>query len=439
MKKQNPPQIGAEIILEISGVTNQGLGIGRFNDLVVFAANTLAGEKVRARITKVYKNYSLAQALELIQISPSRVEPLCPYFQECGGCSLQHASYPHQLEIKRQILQDCLERIGGFQDLEVEECVAAPEPYHYRNRGRLQVSGHKLGFYARESKSLVETKACLVWDEALNSLLKDLKGELAAAEGLVQVSLQKGKEDDLGLVLLTRFRSERNRALAEELVQKFPKLAYVAENINPKADSPVFGGQWRHLAGREFLETSLRGLDFCLSPGSFIQVNGAQTENLYREILRLAQLKGNETVLDIYCGVGTIGLYLAAHCGKVLGVEDYPPAIENAKLNARLNRIDNAEFFSGAAQDILPKWAKEGLKSQVVVVDPPRKGCDVQVIEAICEIKPERIIYVSCDPATLARDLKAFCQRGCRIQKVKPFDMFPQGVNLETVSLISRI
>ncbi len=443
------PQTGDEICLEISGLNHQGMGIGRFHGPAIFIKGALPREIVKAKIIKTHKKYAIGKLLEIIKESPDRISPPCPYFGACGGCSLQHILYKEQLKFKKQRLKDSLERIGGIKNPNIEDVMASPKEFYYRNRGRFHIfweeNGLKLGYFEYNAQNIINIKKCLIVDEEINKILFYLQKHLPEYRkglgGLYQIAIQSNSRGEIGLIFMTKEDNPAYRELALALLKNFPKIIYIAANIR-KAKAPArsitSGGEWRHLAGDKALNESYNGLSFALSPGSFSQVNRGQTLNLYAKIKEYAALGGEETVLDIYCGVGAIALYLAPFCRRVMGVEESKTAIINAKSNALANGIENAEFFAAPAEEILPLWAEQGLKPQVIVVDPPRQGCNEAVISAIAAMEPGKIIYVSCDPATLARDLRILNTAGYKIKKTLPFDMFPQTGHVETVVLMSR-
>ena len=420
--------------LTVDGVTSDGRGVGRLQGLAVFVEGALPGERVLARITGRKKNYALARTLRVLEASPGRAEPSCPWYDVCGGCSLQHADYQTELEIKRLILQQSLRRLAG-QELEVPLPLPSPTPLHYRNRAVLHYDGTSLGFYNERSHQPVPVASCQLLRPELNDLLALVRDTLPAS-GLPELRGAALRCSADGQRLLLTFichkRQGRLSAVAEELMRKQPKLISVWENDGPPVYS-VYGEKWRLLAGAEKLRDQIGPVAVDLSPASFLQVNPGQTTALYDLVRGFAGLDGSQRVLDLYSGVGSIALYLAGSARQVWGVESYAPAAADAADNAALNGADNCRFETGRAEDILPRWAQQGRRFDRAVLDPPRAGCDKRLLDAVARMAPPRLVCVSCAPATLARDLAVLRSCGYAVEKLQPADMFPRTCHVETV------
>lgn len=437
--------IGQIIDLEISGFSQDGAGIGRHQGQVVFVPQALPQETVRVRVCSLRKNYVLAEIVEILSPSPHRIPASCPIYNNCGGCQLQHIAYEEQLRLKEQMVTATLQRIGGVT-CKVEPIIGAKTPCHYRNRAQFHIKisqGQcRIGFFARGSHDLTEAEGCLLLKPELNMLYKSAKKNLPAfaaqMEGLHRLVLKCNHD---GSALAAIFIADRELAvlpeLAEILHKECPSLGSVMENIQ-KEDSPVlFGKKWRLLWGKTYLPERIQGLNFVVDAGSFTQVNHAQMEILYRKVLAYSAPGREETLIDLYCGTGTISLLLAQKAARVIGVEEFAPAVKDARNNAALNRIANAEFIAGRAEEELPRLLRSGIRPQTIVLDPPRQGCKPEVLEAAFAMDSAKIVYVSCDPATLARDLRICAAGGYLPTIIQPVDMFPHTEHVETVCLLT--
>lgn len=453
-----------EVMLIIDDLGTNGEGIGHIDGYALFVKGALPGEKVRVRLMKLNKNYGFARLLEIIEPSPERRMPFCEAFGKCGGCTLQHLSYEGQLAFKDKKVRDCLSRIGAI-DLDKVEWLPiigctdeqSQLPLAYRNKAQFPVRQDKdgnpvIGFFAGRSHQLIPVSSCGIQHPRINAVVEDVlhfmkKYHMTAYNeeshtGLVRhIYVRRGYHT--GQIMLCVVINGRKIPHEEEFIQHFSKMEDMTSlylNVNCEKTNVILGKKMRLLWGQETIEDRIGGIGFRISPQSFYQVNPQQTEKLYACAAEFADLKGNETVWDLYCGIGTISLYLAKKMdaqkgGRVIGVEIVPEAIENAKENARRNAISNAEFYCGAAEDVAEKLPQS---ADVVVVDPPRKGCDAKLLDTIVTMKPERVVYVSCDPATLARDVKILEEKGYRMVKGRACDMFPQGGHVETVCLLTR-
>ena len=472
--KIKPPfRTGQMLELQIDGLGHDGEGVGRAQGFTFFIPGAIPGDQVLAVVKQVKKNYGFAEVVKVISPSPDRVMPECSVFGRCGGCALQHMDYQAQLRWKRQRVVDALQRIGGFSDPVVHETIGMAQPFRYRNKGQYPVtlSGEQLvaGFYAKGSHEVVACQDCLIQHPLNNRIVSEVS-RLAMEFGLDaynehtgqgflrHILIKTGFETGEALcVLVTNGRDfpegdgdakdskvDRNsrRSGAEfgrRLQQAVPELVGVVQNINTQKTNVILGDETRTLWGRDALIDELCGLQFKISARSFFQVNPLQTAVLYNKALEYAALNGTETVLDLYCGIGTISLLLAGRSRQVIGVEYVEDAVVDARNNAEMNGISNVDFYAGDAGTVLENLAGEGINFDVAVLDPPRAGCDAKVLRILANLKVPRIVYVSCNPASLARDLKLLAEMGYGLKEAQPVDMFPQTSHVETVVLMSRV
>ena len=435
----------------IDGYSSEGLGIARVNGAVVFVPHAVRGEEIDLRITKVMKTSCAGEIVKIHDPSPERMEPECPYAGKCGGCAYRHLTYPEELWAKRQRVQDALTRIGGL-DLTVEKILGAKNPEHYRNKSQYPVGADgSIGFFQARTHKVVPIRRCLIQTEAADRTAQAVgewmrRYKISAydettGKGLVRhvcVRVNR-KGESLCCVVVNGNKVPREPELAAYVTAAVPHTVGVLLNSNTRRGNVVLGDKYRTLFGRNYLMDTLCGLEFKLSMPSFYQVNRDQAEVLYGKALEFAGLTGNETVLDLYCGIGTITLCLAKAAKRVIGAEIVPPAIRDAKENALRNHIENAEFFCGDAADIAAKLESDGLRPDVVTVDPPRKGLAPEVIASVAAMGPEKVVYVSCDPATLGRDVKIFREFGYEAKRAAAVDMFPGTAHVETVCLLSKL
>jgi 23S rRNA (uracil1939-C5)-methyltransferase len=445
-----------EYTVIIEDMSVEGAGVGKVGGVPVFVKDALIGDEVKIGITKVKKNYAFARVIEIIRPSADRVEPVCSFACACGGCQIQQLSYEKQLAFKETKVRNNLERIGGIKQPPMKPIIGMDEPFHYRNKAQFPVGTDKngkpvAGFYAGRTHSIIANTDCAlgvaVNQPILETVLAHMKKygipayDETTGEGLLRhVMIRYGftsKEIMVCLVI-----NGKTFPHAQELVDelcRFDGMKSITLNINQKNTNVILGSELVTLWGEAYIQDEIDGIVFRISPLSFYQVNPVQTSKLYGKALEYAQLTGEETVWDLYCGIGTISLFLARQAKKVYGVEIIPEAIEDAKNNARLNKITNAEFFVGRSEEVLPAYyADTNETADVIVVDPPRKGCDETLLDTIVKMQPNRVVYVSCDSATLARDLKYLTAHGYRLEEVTPVDMFPGTVHVETVVLMSR-
>ena len=434
----------------IDGYSSEGLGIARVNGAVVFVPHAVRGEEIDLRITKVMKTSCAGEIVKIHNPSPERMEPECPYAGKCGGCAYRHLTYPEELWAKRQRVQDALTRIGGL-DLTVEEILGAKNPEHYRNKSQYPVGADgSICFFQARTHKVVPIRRCLIQTEtadrtaqAVGEWMRRYKisaYDETTGKGLVRhvcVRVNR-KGESLCCVVVNGNKVPREPELAAYVTAAVSHTVGVLLNSNTRRGNVILGDKYRTLFGRNYLMDTLCGLKFKLSMPSFYQVNRDQAEALYGKALEFAGLTGNETVLDLYCGIGTITLCLAKAAKRVIGAEIVPPAIRDAKENALRNHVENAEFFCGDAADIAAKLESDGLRPDVVTVDPPRKGLAPEVIASVAAMGPEKVVYVSCDPATLGRDVKIFREFGYEAKRAAAVDMFPGTAHVETVVLLSR-
>ena len=431
----------------IEGYSSEGLGIARIDGQVVFVHGAVRGELCRILVMKVLKNAAFGKVTELLEPSPERREPDCPYYGRCGGCDFRHLSYREELWAKRQRVQDALTRLGG-SDVEVEEIFGAADPLYYRNKSQYPVSAGKVGFYRARTHDVVDIEHCLIQKpqaDAAAAALRDYLRDFAVpsydektGRGLLRHLYVRTNRrgESLVCVLANGERLPHEEELVGRLRRAVPDCVGVVLGVNTRRGNTILGERYRTLWGADTLEDELCGLTFRLSVPSFYQVNRDQAEVLYRKAVEYAGLTGGELVVDLYCGAGTITQVMAGGAGRVIGAEIVPEAIEDARENARRNGIENVEFFCGDAAQLAADFAGRGLRPDVICVDPPRKGLAPEVIAAAAQMAPQRVVYVSCDPGTLGRDVKRFAEYGYRVQRAAACDLFPGTRHVETVCLL---
>ena len=458
-KKPKQPELqkNQQIEVSITDYTQEGLGIGRVGAMAVFVKDTVIGDRVRAAVTRVKATYAYARVLEILEASKDRVKPACPAAGPCGGCQLQMMNYPAQLAFKENRVRSCLTRIGHFPEdrLPMEPIIGMADPWRYRNKAQYPIGSDKsgkiiTGFYAGRTHSIIPHDDCLIGDGRNKAILDIIIAHMrqyqissydeTSGRGLVRhVIIRTARDGKVMVCLVINGKSIPHMQKLTERLGRFEGISGIVLNVNTKNTNVILGNETRTVWGNEYLEDTIKDIRFQISARSFFQINRIQTERLYQTALEYADLSGHETVWDLYCGIGTISLFLARNAGWVYGVEYVPEAIEDAKRNAALNGIRNTSFYAGLVEDILPRMQEEeNIHADVIVLDPPRKGCDEKVLRTIISMQPDRIVYVSCDPATLARDLRYLCDNGFSLEKVRPCDMFAQSVHVETVVLLSR-
>ena len=485
------------IELKIDDIGVDGSGIGKVDGMTFFVKDAVIGDRVSAKVMKLKKNYGYARFMELLEASPFRVEPKCPLYRKCGGCQIQALSYEKQLEYKENKIRNNLMRIGGFVEdgIPMEPIIGMKDAYHYRNKAQFPVGRDKegniiSGFYAARTHSMIPVENCYLGVPQNQEVMERVLGWMNQYQiepydetnglGLIRhVLIRYGfRTGQLMVCLVINGKSlPKSEPLIDSLL-RIKGMASITISINRQRNNVIMGNVVKTLWGADYIEDFIGDVKFCISPLSFYQINPVQTEVLYQKVLEYAELNGDEVVWDLYCGIGTISLFLARHARKVYGVEIVPQAVEDARQNARINGIENAVFFVGKAEEVLEKtcgvgaavgkneedgdggvrekavqedftvekeregerWAEEEkmMWPQVVVVDPPRKGCQERLLESIVRVKPEKVVYVSCDSATLARDLKYLRGNGYEMKRGVGIDQFCQTVHVETVVLLTH-
>lgn len=442
---------------EIVDIGEGGVGIGKHEGFTVFVDGALLGEIVDVKINKSKKKYAEGVISKIKKPSDFRVDRVCSMkYRNCGGCQIQELDYKKQLEIKTNLVKENLKRIGGFDDLIVHDTIGMEEPFRYRNKAQFPVQKEgdklKIGFYKKKSHDVIDMDKCVIQhdkNDEIISVIRDyiLENNISVYDekthrGTLRHVLTKigfATDEVMVVLVVTDERLPNLETLVQNLNEKIQGFKTLVLNFNKEKTNVILGHKNKNIYGDGKIVDYIGSLKFEISPLSFFQVNPVQTEVLYNKALEYANLKEGDKVFDIYCGIGTISLFLAQKAEKVYGVEIIPAAIEDAKKNAKLNELDNTEFFVGKAEEVVPRLYKEGKRSNVVVVDPPRKGCDEKVLDTIVSMNPDRVVYVSCNPATLARDLKYLDDRGYRCEVVQPVDMFPHTMHVETVVLMSKV
>ena len=446
--------------LYIDDIGNEGEGIGHIDGYALFLKDAVIGDKVRAKIIKTKKNYGFARVEEVIEASKDRVSPRCSKARQCGGCTLQHLAYEKQLEYKFNKVKNCLERIGGLENIEekMEPILGMEEPFYYRNKAQFPVGYDKegnliTGFYAGRTHHIIDCTHCMIQhpvnEQILLKVLDYMKKNNITAydekthKGLVRhIVTRVGFKTGEIMVCLVVNGSKKNLRNLEMLVDSLTEvegMTSICVNINKEKTNRILGSKTEEVYGKPYIYDYIGNVKYQIGPLSFFQVNPTQTKVLYEKAMEYADLKGEETVWDLYCGIGTISLFLAQKAKKVYGVEIVKEAIDDARLNAKMNGFDNAEFFVGKAEEVLPReYEKNGVYADTIGVDPPRKGCDSKLLETMVKMTPKRIVYVSCDPATLARDLKVLSEQGYEVEKVCAVDQFSHSSHVETVVRLKR-
>lgn len=443
-----------KIELTIDALTSEGSGVGRYNGLAVFVRGTVPQDKIIAHIIKRSKNYAIGIIDKILQPSPERIESDCPYSKKCGGCSFRHMTYDEELKYKKSRVQDALNRIGHL-DIEVDEIIGADDLTHYRNKAQypVDISDGEMsaGFYAYKSHRIIPCADCKLqpaeFEKGLEAFAKWIESENITSyneqtgKGLLRhIYFRKGfaTGEVMACAVINANSIPNGELLVSLLKEKVDGLTSVAVNINKEKTNVILGKETNIIWGEKYIRDSLLDKDFLISPNSFYQVNHNQCEKLYAKAKEFAGFTGTETVLDLYCGVGTIGLTMAENVKQLVGIEIIPQAIENAKENAKINHITNAQFICADAPKGAEILKKQGVNPDIIILDPPRKGCDKSLFDTIEQLSPKKIVYVSCDSATLARDLAILKEKGYEAKKVSAVDMFPRTPHVECVTLIEK-
>ena len=447
------------VVIEDMG--NDGEGIGKVDGFTVFVKDGIVGDHLLIKLTKIKKNYAYAR-IEKVEIpSPFRTIPRCPIHKQCGGCQIQALDYMEQLEFKQRKVINHLVRIGGFEQDRIERSmdsiIGMEEPYRYRNKAQYPVGMDKdgniiTGFYAGRTHVIIPVEDCMIGSEKNAKILNIVKkymqencvtpyDELTHKGEIRHILIRIGQDtDEIMVSLVINGKKLPKEEMLIQLLREIKGMTSISISSNTEKTNVIMGKEIRLLWGSEFITDRIGSVIFRISPLSFFQINSIQTEKLYRTALEYADLQGGETVWDLYCGIGTISLFMAQKAAKVYGVEIVPEAIRDARENAKLNHMDNVTFFVGKAEEILPeKYESEKIYADVIVVDPPRKGCDQACLETILKMMPEKVVYVSCDSSTLARDLKILCENAYEIKKIRAVDQFCHTTHVETVCLLSKL
>ena len=439
----------------VQDLTHEGHGVVKIDRYPIFVPYALIDEEIEYKIIKVKKNFAIGKLQQVHVASESRVEPPCVYYHKCGGCQLQHMDYQAQLAMKKEQVVNLFHRKGNFADTPIRDVIGMEDPWYYRNKSQLPVGrnkdGHvKMGFFRQRSHDIIDMEECLIQHPSQNEIMVALKqwfDELGVSvyderskRGLIRhVVIRSGYyTDQLMVIFVTNGKKFKQRnTLVQRLTSQFPQITSIKQNINTSHSNVIMGKKSILLFGAEQIDDRLSDVEFKISDQSFYQINASQTEKLYQKALDYADLQGEEVVLDTYCGIGTIGLYMAPKAKHVYGVEVIPDAIEDARLNATRNGFNNTTFVPGKAEEVILKWKEQGIRPDVVMVDPPRKGCDERFIQTLRELQPKKIIYISCNPATQQRDVTQLKDLYDLVE-ITPVDMFPQTTHVETVAQLVR-
>lgn len=456
LAKYIPVEEGKIYELDITGMGFQGEGVGRIENFAIFVKGALKGEKVKVEIQKVQKNFAFGKLIEIVKSSQYRTNPICPIYESCGGCQIQHMTYEGQLEFKRERVEDVINRIGKITNVKIHNTIGMEKPLRYRNKVQLPVRREngevKIGFFKQGTHDVIDVRECFIQDEIADKVVNLTREWInkyniepydeTNGSGIVRHIMIR-KAFATGEVMVVIVTNGEKLPFKEEFIDLMVKnidgLKSIVQNINSKITNVILGEKNILLWGQDYITDYIGKFKFRISQLSFFQVNPVQTNVLYNKALEYANLSGDEIVFDAYCGTGTISLFLAQRAKKVYGVEIVEEAIKNARENARENDMQNVEFIVGKSEEVIPKLIEKGIIPDVVVVDPPRKGCDERLLHSIAKANPKRIVYVSCDPSTLARDLNLLEKLGYKTIEVQPVDMFPQTAHVECVVLMQNV
>ena len=445
-----------EYVVDIVDIGQGGVGIGKYEGFTVFVEGGLIQDKVKVRINKSKKNYAVGDIVEIIEKSPFRVDRICSDdLKDCGGCQIQELDYNKQLELKTNEVKQVISRIGKLENVEIHETIGMQSPCRYRNKAQFPIQNINgstaIGFYKKKSHDVIPTDMCVIQHDINDKIIKIIKTYIQAYNvsiynetthtGVLRHLVTKVgfTTNEVMVVLVANGTNLPHlNELASVLKENIPGFKTLVLNVNKAKTNVILGKENKVIYGNGKINDYIGDLVFEISPLSFFQVNPVQTEVLYNKALEYAELKENDTVFDIYCGIGSISLFLAQKATKVYGIEIVEDAIKDAKINAKLNNLNNVEFYVGKAEEVVPKMYSEGKTANVVVVDPPRKGCDEKVLDTIVSMKPDRVVYVSCNPSTLARDLAYLDERGYKCVEIQPVDMFPHTMHFECCAKIVK-
>lgn len=440
---------------KVIDLTHEGHGVIKLDRYPIFVPNVLIDEEVEFKVIKVKKNFAIGKLIKVLKQSEQRVIPPCIYYEKCGGCQLQHMSYESQLKMKKQQVVNLFHKKAKLEETVIHDTIGMDYPWRYRNKSQLPVGKDKnnktiMGYYRQRSHDIIDMDSCLIQDEKQQELMNDIKQWLNELN--VSIYNEKNKKGLLRHVVIrtSRYTNEvmiifvtngskfkEAETLVHRLTELYPNITSIKQNINNSHSNVIMGKQSMTLYGKDKITDQLSETIFEISDQSFYQINSVQTEKLYQKAIDYAQLSGNEIVLDTYCGIGTIGLYMAPVAKHVYGVEIVPSAIQDAKQNALINHFDNTTFECGKAEEVIIEWKQKGIEPDVIMVDPPRKGCDQVFIETLLELAPKRIIYISCNPSTQQRDAQLLANL-YHLKEITPVDMFPHTTHIETVALFER-
>ena len=445
-----------EYVVDIVDIGQGGVGIGKYEGFTVFVEGGLIQDKVKVRINKSKKNYAVGDIVEIIEKSPFRVDRICSDdLKDCGGCQIQELDYNKQLELKTNEVKQVISRIGKLENVEIHETIGMQSPCRYRNKAQFPIQNINgstaIGFYKKKSHDVIPTDMCVIQHDINDKIIKIIKTYIQAYNvsiynetthtGVLRHLVTKVgfTTNEVMVVLVANGTNLPHlNELASVLKENILGFKTLVLNVNKAKTNVILGKENKVIYGNGKINDYIGDLVFEISPLSFFQVNPVQTEVLYNKALEYAELKENDTVFDIYCGIGSISLFLAQKATKVYGIEIVEDAIKDAKINAKLNNLNNVEFYVGKAEEVVPKMYSEGKNAKVVVVDPPRKGCDEKVLDTIVSMKPDRVVYVSCNPSTLARDLAYLDERGYKCVEIQPVDMFPHTMHVECCAKIVK-
>lgn len=441
-----------EIELYIEDFTSEGSGVGHFEGMAVFVSGAAAGDKALVHIIKVKSTYAIGKCIKLLKPSKTRIAPDCEYAGSCGGCAFRHISYEAETAMKKKRVEDAFQRIGGI-DKKLDGFIAAENLTRYRNKAEYPVSFEKelkIGFYALHTHRIIDCRDCVLQPEIFADIVAVIRKwtvefgisiyNSETGNGLLRhIYIRQGavSKEIMVCLVINGERIPKEAELVKRLCE-IPDIKSIVLNINRLNNNVILGEECKTVYGSDYIYDELCGVKIRLSPLSFYQVNHAQAEKLYRQAADYAQLDGSQTVLDMYCGAGTIGLSMADNAKNVIGVEIVEPAVRDAKINAGLNGIKNAQFYCADASQAAQMLKEQGIKTDVIVLDPPRKGCSAELVKTVSEMEPDRVVYVSCDPATLARDCKRFGELGYKVEKLTAVDLFPRTVHCEAVALLTK-